>query len=213
MYTQLELDFASTLATALDEPEQADVLQLWDGMLPELQALSQHERLQVAGEMALGITEVFCQRAELLIQDWEDRHNTQGPVLDEDFLAGMVQQTMFLDVSDLCRQPKSRKRRQGFTGNPIESVVREVSKDSVLEFVDELESGEAIALKVSHVEDVSSWVSAIREYLEGTKGAVSFVELVQGLGLVPVAVLIGVLLGGFRMEQRGGFYDQEIWVG
>lgn len=72
MYTQLELDFASTLASALDEPEQADVLQLWDGMLPELQALSQHERLQVAGEMALGIAEVFSQRAELLIQDWED---------------------------------------------------------------------------------------------------------------------------------------------
>ncbi|WP_255345124.1 hypothetical protein [Acaryochloris sp. CCMEE 5410] len=41
MFKQLELDFASTLASALDEPEQADVLQLWNGMLPELQALSQ----------------------------------------------------------------------------------------------------------------------------------------------------------------------------
>ena len=213
MFKQLELDFASALASALDEPEQADISLMCASLDQHLQGRSPHEQLRVAGDAIKDMAEVCLQRAELMIQGWEERYNSEGPVLDEDFLAGMVQQTMFLDVSDLCRQPKSRKRRQGFTGNPIESVVGEVSKDSVLEFVDELESGEAIALKVSHVEDVSSWVSAIREYLEGTKGAVSFVELVQGLGLVPVAVLIGVLLGGFRMEQRGGFYDQEIWVG
>lgn len=213
MYTQLELDFASTLASALDEPEQADVLQLWDGMLPELQALSQHERLQVAGEMALGIAEVFSQRAELLIQDWEDRHNTQGPVMDEDFLAGMVQETMFLDISDLCRQPKSRKRHQGFTGKPVESVVGEVSKDTVLEFIDELESGEDVALKVSHEEDVSAWVNAIQEYLEKTSGAVKFVALVNELQLPVVAIWIGLLLGGFRIEQTGEFYGRSILIG
>ncbi|KAI9129191.1 hypothetical protein [Acaryochloris sp. CCMEE 5410] len=213
MFTQLELDFASTLASALDEPEQANVLQLWDGMLPELQTLSQHERLQVAGEMALGIAEVFCQRAELLIQDWEDRHNTKGPVLDEDFLAGMVQETMFLDISDLCRQPKSRKRHQGFTGKPVESVVGEVSKESVLEFVEELESGEAVALNASHEEDVSAWVGAIRQYLEKIEGAVQFGDLVEGLGFPAVAVLIGVLLGGLQVEQRGGFYEGGVYIG
>lgn len=190
-----------------------DVLQLWDGILPELQVLSQHERLQVAGEMTLGITDVFCQRAELLIQDWEDRlHNTQVPGMDEDFLAGMVQETMYLDVSDLCRQPKSRKRRQGFAGKAVESIVGEVSKDAVLEFVEELESGEAVALKVSHEEDVSPWVIAIRKFLEDEKDAVLFGDLVRGLGLAPVAVLIGVLLGEFRVEQEGEFYSQSLWV-
>ena len=88
----------------------------------------------------------------------------------------------------------------------------EVSKDAVLEFVDELESGEAVALKVSHEEDVSGWVSAISQYLEGTEGAVSFTELVKGLGMPLVAVWLGVLLGDFRVEQRGGFYGQGIWV-
>ena len=116
--------------------------------------------------------------------------------MDEDFLAGMVQETMYLDVSDLCRQPKSRKRRQGFTGKPVESVMCEVSKESVLEFVGELESGQAVALKVSHVEDVSTWVKAIRELLECKEDAVLFGDLVSGLGLAPVAVLIGVLFGG-----------------
>ncbi|MGR3278787.1 hypothetical protein ACSYAD_27325, partial [Acaryochloris marina NIES-2412] len=63
------------------------------------------------------MAEVCFQRAELMIQGWEERYNSEGPVLDEDFLAGMIQQTMFLDVSDLCRQPKSRKSCQGSRGN------------------------------------------------------------------------------------------------
>ena len=213
MFKQLELDFASALASALDEPEQADISLMCASLEQHLQGRSPHEQLRVAGDAIKDMAEVCLQRAELMIQGWEERYNSEGPVLDEDFLAGMVQQTMFLDVSDLCRQPKSRTSRQGFTGNPVESVVGEVSKDAVLEFVDELESGEAVALEVSHVEDVGTWVSAIREYLEGAKGAVSFVELVKGLEMPAVAVLIGVLLGGFRVEQRGRFYDQRIWVG
>lgn len=120
--------------------------------------------------------------------------------------------TPYLDISDLCRQPKSRKRCQGFAGKPVESVVGEVSKDTVLEFVDELESGEAVALGASHVEDVSGWVSAIAEYLEGAKGAVSFEELVKGLRMPVVAVWLGVLLGGFRVEQRGKFYGCEVYI-
>ena len=212
MFQQLELDFASTLASALDEPEQADISLMCASLEQHLQGRSPHEQLRVAGDAIKDMAEVCFQRAELMIQGWEDRYNSEGPVLDEDFLAGMIQQTMFLDVSDLCRQPKSRKRRQGFTGNPVESVVGEVSKDSVLEFLDELESGEVVALKVSHVEDVSGWVDAIRELLEGKEDAVLFIDLVRGLGLAPVAVLIGVLLGSFKVEQRGGFYSQSIWV-
>ena len=209
---QLELDFASTLASALDEPEQADIAWMCASLDQYLQGRTHQEKLRVAGDAIRDIADVVCQRAELLIQDWEDRHNTQGPVLDDDFLAGMVQETMHLDISDLCRQPKSRKRRQGFTGKPVESIVGEVSKDSVLEFVDELKSGEAVALKVSHEEDVSGWVSAIAQYLEGAKGAVSFAELVKGLGMPVVTVWLGVLLGSFRVEQRGGFYEQGVWV-
>lgn len=212
MFIQLELDFASTLASALDEPEQADIAWMCASLEEYLQGRTHQEKLRVAGDAIRDIADVVCQRAELMIQGWEERYNSQGPVLDEDFLVGMVQQTMFLDVSDLCRQPKSRKRRQGFTGKTVESVVGEVSKDSVLEFVDELESGEEVALKVSHEEDVSAWVNAIRKFLECKEDAVLFNDLVRDLGLGPVAVLIGVLLGGFRVEQRGGFYSQCLQV-
>ena len=178
-----------------------------------LEGRSHHEQLRVAGDAIKDMAEVCFQRAEMLIQDWEDRHNTEGPVMDDDFLAGMTQQTMHLDISDLCRQPRSRKQRQGFTGVPVESIVGEVNKDELLEFIDDLDSGEAVALEVSHVEDVGNWVSAIEEFLEKVEGSVLFLELVKGVRLPVVAVLIGVLLGGFRVEQRGGFYDQAIWVG
>lgn len=196
----------------MDEPEQADISLMCASLDQHLQGRSPHEQLRVAGDAIKDIAEVCLQRAELMIQGWEERYNTAGPILDEDFLAGMVQQTMFLDVSDLCRQPKSRKSRQGFMGKPVESVVGEVSKKSVLEFVDEQESGKEVALKVSHVEDVGAWVNAIRAFLEEEEVPILFGDLVRRLGLESVAVLIGVLLGGFRVEQRGGFYGSDIWI-
>lgn len=55
-------------------------------------------------------------------------------------------------------------------------------------------------------------MAAVREYLEGTEGAVPFVELVKGLEIPAVAVLIGVLLGGFMIEQTGDFYRSDVLV-
>lgn len=81
-----------------------------------------------------------------------------------------------------------------------------VSKDSVLEFVDELESGKAIALEISHVEDVSGWVGAIREFLEGVEGSVSFAELVKGLEMPVVAVLFVCYLS----PRLGNFMSIEL---
>lgn len=75
-----------------------------------------------------------------------------------------------------------------------------------------MESGKAVALKVSHEEDVSGRVGAIQAFLKDIEEPVMFGDLVRGLGLAPLAVLIGLLLGSFRVEQRGEFYGQEIWV-
>jgi hypothetical protein len=36
---------------------------------------------------------------------------------------------------------------------------------------------------------------------------VGVVELLDGVGLSVVKVWLALLLGGFEMEQRGGFYD------
>ncbi|NJN39555.1 MAG: hypothetical protein HC790_14155 [Acaryochloridaceae cyanobacterium CSU_3_4] len=208
MYQQLKLDFASALASALEEPEQADIAWMCASLDQYLQGRSHHEQLQVAGDAIRDIAEVCYQRAEMLIQDWQNRHNTEGPVLDEDFLAGMVQETMFLDVSELCRQPKSRKRYQGFAGQPVESVVGEVSKAEVLEFVDQVEAQTSaeVALGASHEENVGGWVSAMA-YLQSTKAdSVSIRELSKAIQLSPIQVWIAGLLG-FRLRQTKDFYN------
>ncbi|KAI9129041.1 hypothetical protein [Acaryochloris sp. CCMEE 5410] len=74
------------------------------------------------------------------------------------------------------------------------------------------ESGEAVALEASHEEDVSAWVGEIAKYLEKASGTVSFAALVKGLEMPVVVVWLGMVLGGFQFEQRGGFYDQNVWI-
>ncbi|ABW33193.1 hypothetical protein [Acaryochloris marina] len=50
MFKQLELDFASTLASALDEPEQADISLMCASLDQHLQGRSTHEQLRLAGK-------------------------------------------------------------------------------------------------------------------------------------------------------------------
>ena len=49
MFKQLELDFASALASALDEPEQADISLMCASLDQHLQGRSPHEQLRVTG--------------------------------------------------------------------------------------------------------------------------------------------------------------------
>jgi hypothetical protein len=61
---------------------------------------------------------------------------------------------------------------------------------------------------------VSTWVGAIAHVLqqEGSQ-EMSLMELQGRLGMPWVAMWLGVLLGGYGMEQRGEFYQREtIWV-
>ena len=93
---QLELNFKSAIAHALTEPEVADLRQLWDSFEPELVGLSQKEQLELAGQALCDLAEVCQRQAELMWSEWQDSHNTEGPIPDDDFLAGLVQKTMFL---------------------------------------------------------------------------------------------------------------------
>ena len=85
----------------------------------------------------------------------EDRHKTKGPIPDDDFLAELVEKTMFLYVSELVRQSKSRKKV--FAGNEDlgDSVVEEVTKETALLLAgveEELEEPMPVAL-LEHDED------------------------------------------------------------
>jgi hypothetical protein len=77
----------------------------------------------------------------------------------------------------------------------------------------EAEAFEA-AISVAHGEDVSAWVGAIAEVLRQEENqALSLMQLRERSGMPLVTMWLGVLLGGYGMEQRGEFYQREtIWV-
>ncbi len=212
---QLELDFRSAnswcvaFAQALAEPEVADLRQLWRSLEPELLGLTQKEQLSVAGQALCDLAQVCQRRAELMWDEWVDQHNTDGPIPDEDFLAGLVQKSMFLDISSLVRQPKSRRGAVAAVEDEGESVVEEVTKEValLLAAADEVESEEAI-LGLEYDEDITAWAEAIRKWLK-QRGLESVVigQLQQGTGLSVVKLWLAGLLGGLEMRQQGGFYD------
>jgi hypothetical protein len=210
---QLELDFRSAIALALAEPEAADLQQLWRSLEPELVGLTQKEQLQVAGQALCDLAEVCQRRAELMWVEWQDSHNTEGPIPDQDFLAGLVQKTMFLDISELVRQPKSR-RAAGSVVDGGESVVEEVTKEVALLLAGTEEEGkEPLSVAVlEHDEDIAAWATAVRVWMrrQGLKSA-AIAQLQQGTGLsvamLWLAGLLGELTSGLELEQSGGFYD------
>jgi hypothetical protein len=211
---QLELDFRSAIAFALAEPEAADLRQLWRSLEPELAGLSQQEQLSVAGQALSDLAEVCQRRAELMWVEWVDQHNTEGPIPDEDFLAGLVQKTMFLDISELVKQPKSR-RVAGSVADGGESVVVEVTKEVALLLagVEEEETEDAIA-QLEYDEDIAAWANAIRQWMELKEvESVSISEVVNNTQLSAVKVWLSALLSDFELERMShknkDFYDAE----
>ena len=214
---QLELDFKSAIANALAEPEVADLRQLWLSLEPALVGLTQKEQLAMAGQALCDLAEVCQRRAELMWSEWEDRHNTEGPIPDDDFLAGLVQKTMFLDVSELVRQPKSRKAVVAKGEDGGESVVEEVTKEQALLLAGAEAEEEPLPVAVlEHDEDIKAWAELIRRWMQrqGIESA-AMTQLQEGSGLSMVKLWLAALLCGLGMEQRGAFYDTggvEIWV-
>lgn len=207
---QLELDFRSAIAQALAEPEAADLRQLWRSLEPELAGLSQKEQLSVAGQALCDLAEVCQRRAELMWGEWVDRHNTDGPIPDEDFLSGLVQKTMFLDISELVRQPKSRKAA-GSMVDEGEPVVEEVTKEVALLLAGVEEEEEPLSVTVlEHDENIVAWAEAVRGWMQrqGLESA-AITQLQQGTGLSVVKLWLAALLGGLVLVQRGGFYERE----
>jgi hypothetical protein len=208
---QLELDFKSAIAQALAEPEVADLRQLWRSLEPELAGLTQKEQLQVAGQALCDLAEVCQRRAELMWNEWQDSHNTEGPIPDDDFLEGLVQKTMFLDISGLVRQPKSRKATVDDGEEESDSVVEEVTKEVALLLAGAEDEEKPMPVMVlEHDEDVGAWAAIVREWMVANNcrcGSIG--ELVDSTNLSSVKVWIAGLLSGFELHQTKDFYNVD----
>ena len=65
MFTQLELDFASALASALDEPEQADITWMCKSLDIYLEGRTHQEQLRVAGDAIKASNDRSCVLGQL----------------------------------------------------------------------------------------------------------------------------------------------------
>jgi hypothetical protein len=71
--------------------------------------MTDSERLQAAGELLLQVADLCAVRAEALMMGWEEMY--RDPIVEPEFFADVVRQTMAVDLSDLMEPPLPRKRR------------------------------------------------------------------------------------------------------
>jgi len=129
--TQLELTLWDNLQQTSATPEAADLLHLCQELEAAIGPLPQEHRLQTAGKVIAQIVEVFALRCDLILSAWEEAHNDQGPAVDEDAIAGLVRQTMSLDLSELMEVPAA-EQRQTLSASVV-SVAGLVDKAALLE--------------------------------------------------------------------------------
>ena len=221
----LEPSLRETLRAARLLPEQANLSELMlrvDEALTQLSTgsaeMTDSARLQAAGELLLQVADLCAARAEALMTGWEETH--RDPIVERGFFADVVRQTMAVDLSDLMEPVPPRKRRtKRIKPTAIQegSIVALVDKTAVLALVEQLEmeaeTHKERVLAIASDEDVTRWTSEIARWLQAVpEDFVSFAQLCHGLQMPWVEVWMGLLLGGFELEQAGEFYRDTLWV-
>ncbi|MBV8887016.1 MAG: hypothetical protein JO235_23895 [Chroococcidiopsidaceae cyanobacterium CP_BM_RX_35] len=225
MYTipkQLELNLWQELAAAVHEPVTANLAHLWQKLelsIAEIDELDRNQQLLLAGEAITQIVEIYVLRAKAILATLEFKDNSKGPILSEDFLDGLMRQSMSVNLSDLMEDLFLEDATP-------ESQELETSSGSVALLVDK-QTAQAMARQtrketkkmvegLAEQECVSDWARAIAHWMQqhSRSRTVSLVELQQGLGMPMLEVWLGLLLGGFGLEQSNkDFYCVEgIWI-
>jgi len=222
---QLELDLWQSLEAASRFPETADLRSLCDALEQTLSHQSLAEQLTVAGDVLVQLSEVHAARANLLISGWERRHNPAEPVVNLENCVDLFVQSLTLDVSDLFEEPEPiqypSNRKQKSSIQEEGSVVGEVDKNALLNWVDQVAADQALneaqmaeqIRDLAHGENVEEWSRAIDQYLQRFGSNIRLPDLQQALKMPIVELWLGLLLGGYPLEQQGEFYNrQTLWI-
>jgi hypothetical protein len=215
---QLELDLWDVISTAKQTPEDANlpmVFQLLDLALVDLDTRSQ---LQVAGEAVCQIADLFCDRSNFLFEELHSRAANGEPIMADDAFDRYVRQSMVVDFDQFIEPLPSLTRKipeQQKNGNSIvgaidkEVLIQSLEQANLLSFEEEFER----VINTAHTENVSAWVEAIAHCITNNSSPMRLQDLQMALKLPIVEIWLGLLLGDFKLEQRGRFYDSnEIWI-
>ncbi|PSB26054.1 hypothetical protein [Chlorogloea sp. CCALA 695] len=224
-YKQLELDLWGDLKTALTDPEATEMELLWHSLESAIAqarpvtgfALSDsNEQLSVAGDAISQIVQVYVKRANSILDSLEVTDSSDGPVLDEDFLSGLMRSSIRIDLSDLIEE---------FAFDDVESSP--ISTGSVVSILDRKEA-RALARKaraamktalkeLAEKENIPKWQQAIALWLQQHQGEkVSLWKLQQALAMPLVEVWLGLLHSPtpYQWDRQGEFYQEvrDFWI-
>ena len=211
---QLELKLEIALEEAHEVPEQTDIIGLWSEFESELAELPQRDYMRVASDMIAKLAALCEKKANILWDDWEDTYNTAGPVVGDDAFSDLVRQTQELDFSDLVQRRYQEREPVEYE----EDAVSVVEKEAVLALLNVIEernvdchSLKMQALAVSHAENISDWIQALSQ--AQIELPLRLTDVQTRLKMPLMEVWLAALLGGFKLEQRGDFYDtNEVWI-
>ena len=215
---QLELDLWDVLSTARQTPEDANFLMVFKLLDLTLVDLDTRSQLRIAGEAVCQIADLFCDRSSFLFEELHSRAVKGEPIMADDAFDRYVRQSMVVDFDQFIEPLQSLPRKipePTKHGNSIvgaidkEVLIQALERESLLSVEEEFEQ----AISTAHAEDVSAWVEAIAQYIENNFSPMRLIDLQAALPLSMVEIWLGLLLGDFKLEQRGEFYNaSEIWI-
>ncbi len=215
---QLELDLWDVLSTARQTPEDANlpmVFKLLDLTLVDLDTRSQ---LRVAGEAVCQIADLFCDRSSFLFEELHSRAVKGEPIMADDAFDRYVRQSMMVDFDQFIEPLQSLPRKIPEPTKHGNSIVGAIDKEVLIQALEQesllsVEKEFERAISTAHAEDVSSWIEAIAHCITNNSSPIRLIDLQKDLKLQIVETWLGLLLGDFKLEQRGRFYDSsEIWI-
>jgi hypothetical protein len=215
---QLELNLWDVISTARQYPEDANFLMVFKLLDLTLLDLDTRSQLRIAGEAVCQIADLFCDHSSFLFKELHSRTANGEPIMADDAFDRYIRQSMVVDFDQFIEPLQGLPRKSPEQAKSINSVVAEIDKEvliqsleqeSLLSFEEEFER----AISTAHAEDVSAWIEAIAYSLKTNDLPMRLLALHDSLQLPIIEVWLGLLLGNFKLEQKGTFYNSnEIWI-
>jgi hypothetical protein len=191
------------------------VFKLLDLTLVDLDTRSQ---LRIAGDAVCQIADLFCDRSNYLFEELHSRTANGEPNMADDAFDRYIRQSMVVDFEQFIEPLPSLPRKnpeQAKNGNSIvgkidkEVLIQTLEQESLLSFEEKFER----AISTAHTENISTWIEAIAHCIANNSSPIRLLDLQMALKLPMVEIWLGLLLGDFKLEQRGEFYNaSEIWI-
>ena len=215
---QLELDLWDVISAARQTPEDANLPMVFELLNLTLVDLDTRSQLRVAGEAVCQIADLFCDRSNFLFEELHSRTTNGEPIMADDAFDRYVRRSMVIDFDQFIEPLQSLPRKSTEPtkhGNSMvgaidkEVLIQSLEQESLLSFEDEFER----AISTAHTENISAWIEAIAHCIANNFSPIRLTDLQATLPLPIVEIWLGLLLGDFKLEQRGSFYDSnEIWI-